>query len=170
MRTALPVRLARRLAPVAGCLSLLAGATAGTVAGAGPAVAAAANCEGGVNGFVDIPDTLSGTVVGDPYYTPEPRNLVLTLQHGNVGGLDRGWAKIEHWVMRGDQVWMDVTRNGGSSWLQCGPFTATESHNTSHTPMTTPAYPTSADPNVRFRACVSRTSVNNYPIHCTPWW
>jgi hypothetical protein len=57
---------------------------------------------------------------------------------------------------------MDWSRDGGRTWLQCGPFTSNNYENT----MTSPAQVTSNDPNWKFRA---GASINGH-ISVTDWW
>ncbi|WP_156213077.1 hypothetical protein [Lentzea aerocolonigenes] len=111
--------------------------------------ATAGDCQRGANGFVDIPDTQSGRAV-DPQQLPA---AVLTLQFANIGGVNRGFAKLTTaagpiYFGGGEQVWMDWSWNGGKDWLQCGPFIAKP-----HTDqLTSAAKNTDPSPNWKFRA------------------
>jgi hypothetical protein len=100
----------------------------GTIMVAAPEVASAtaADCAGGANGFVDIPDNLSGLDVED---VETGAGHWLYLNFGKVNGVTRGWAQLfssssslENWLPREDSVWLDWSQDGGRSWLQCGPF------------------------------------------------
>lgn len=120
----------------------------------------ASDCENGANGFIDISDSLSGTVQRS---VALDFGLTATLQSGTVSGLQRGWAKISGPTIAGDLVWMDWTQNSGSTWLQCGPFSVDGTNLTK----TSAAKTTSSLASFQFRACgraVGGTS------HCTSWW
>ncbi|MGW7400913.1 hypothetical protein ACWGH7_31095 [Streptomyces cyaneofuscatus] len=122
--------------------------------------AAPQDCEGGRNGFIDISDNATGT----PIRTLDMGSGVsITLQYGNISGSQRGWAKISGRAFSGDRVWMDWTTNGGSSWLQCGPFTV----GTTGTSKTSAAKTTSTSSSYKFRAC---GNLNGGPVRCTTWW
>ncbi|MET7698661.1 hypothetical protein [Streptomyces sp. NPDC005485] len=154
-------RLRRGLTATAAALSLGCGLS---IAGpAGFAHAAASDCDGGRNGFTDISDSLTGRVV--PGYPFEIGGSHFSLEYGTVGGVQRGWA---HLAASGisfpqDEVWMDWTRDGGASWIQCGPFTLG-----SKSSKTTAAQHTSNDHNWRFRAC-GKVYPSGYS-YCGPWW
>lgn len=154
----------KRLLAAAAAAALVAGAV--TFAVPAPASAAPQDCERGANGFIDIPDTLTGTVVRfvDLYGQP-PGGVRVELHAGTIGGVRRGWAKITGGSAGpGDQVWMDWTRDGGVSWLQCGPFTLTALGQTK----TSAAQRTDPSPAWRFRAC---GRLNQAPwVDCTSWW
>ncbi|WP_035844596.1 hypothetical protein [Kitasatospora azatica] len=123
---------------------------------AGPAAASAADCAGGANGFHDISDTASGTVQRSAFHQGD----TITVQ--SAGG--SGFAKLEGQTRGGESVWMDWTRDGGHTWLQCGPFGVDHGDNSSKT---SAAKPTSSDPNYRFRACALTL---DQAITCTDWW
>ncbi len=136
--------------------------TGGAVVGSGsPAAATAAECSNGANGFVTVSDNASGTVARhiEPY--PE---FVINLEYGTVGGVQRGFARLRGRTVQGDKVWMDWTRNGGTTWLQCGPFTVSSLF----APKTSAAQRTSTDPNWQFRAC--GRSAGGDRSFCTRWW
>lgn len=122
--------------------------------------ATAAECEGGANGFVDISDSRRGTAV----YT---RNLGagtrVILYYGNVGGVQRGWAMIDGSTIPGDLVWMDWTKDGRASWIQCGPFAVDDYGLTK----TSAAQRTKNDDDWQFRACGRAVGFNSV---CGPWW
>ncbi|MFI9275672.1 hypothetical protein ACIGXM_33945 [Kitasatospora sp. NPDC052896] len=123
---------------------------------AGPATASASDCAGGANGFVDVPDNASGTVERSVTHDADTISLQL------AGG--RGFARIEGSTRSGESVWMDWTRDGGRTWLQCGPFAVDHGDNSSKT---SPSKATSSDPNYRFRACGLTL---DQAITCTDWW
>jgi hypothetical protein len=148
----------RRGATMAAAGLMLAGGMA--VTGAPPASATAAQCEHGANGFVDIPDTLSGTVQRS---VSLGAGVTVTLQSGTVSGHQRGWAKISGSTFPGDLVWMDWTTNGGASWLQCGPFSVGGFNKTK----TSAAKTTSSSSTYQFRACGTGVGLAN---RCTSWW
>jgi hypothetical protein len=150
-------RWSPRSAAVAAALALVATAF---VTPAGSAQALSSDCEGGRNGFVDIPDTLSGTVQRDLFLGLGAKELYL--ETGQVGGVQRGWAMLNGGPLAGtDLVWMDWTRDGGSTWLQCGPFSVGDKPS-----KTSAAQATSSDPRWRFRACADAGT----GIRCTDWW
>ena len=142
-------------------VALAAGALLATPAAAS---ATAAQCERGANGFVDIPDNLWGTVPTTGHYIINfITGAQITLNYGTVSGAQRGWARIGGDTQPGDRVWLDWTTNGGSSWLQCGPFTV----NTPVTPKTSAAKNTSSSSTWKFRAC---GNIAGYDSTCTDWW
>jgi len=153
-------RVRRGLAATTAALSLGFGLSI-----AGPATSAhatAADCEGGRNGFIDISDDLSGSVVRS---VDMGAGRSVTLQHGNVSGAQRGWAKISGTTVNGDLVWMDWTTDNGSSWLQCGPFAVNRGPGTSKT---SAAKTTSSVASYRFRACGYLRNAGQ--TKCTSWW
>ncbi len=130
---------------------------------AAPASAApetAAECEGGANGFVDIPDNLTGEIVRGPIRIGP---IVVELHKGYVQGL-RGWARVRDSTAAGDMVWMDWTTNGGASWTQCGPFFVQHAGQVK----TSAAQRTSSSPSWKFRACGYVTTTT--AVRCTDWW
>ncbi|MFF6776939.1 hypothetical protein ACFY8W_25785 [Streptomyces sp. NPDC012637] len=124
-----------------------------------------------MNGFTDIPNSQTGRGIAGG-------GLVVTgggeigssasygMQAGYVNGQEMGWGYLQFhstgWHTYGD-VWMDVTNDGGNSWIQCGPFT------TLYNRITTAAYPTSSSPSRAFRVCGSLWP-GNAGISCTGWW
>ncbi|MFF3489181.1 hypothetical protein ACFYXC_38965 [Streptomyces sp. NPDC002701] len=158
-----------------GAAALVLGA--GLIAGSsGTAQAAPSDCTGGANGFTDIPDSLSGQgVAGAGAVVIDNPHAVASyaMQAGNVGGTQMAWGVLTtgsngDWgpTARG-LVWMDVTNNGGASWIQCGPFTTFSAG----ARLTTAAYPTSSSASRAFRVCAQVTSLGtNSNIACTPWW
>ncbi|MDR7275729.1 hypothetical protein [Catenuloplanes atrovinosus] len=144
-----------------------AGAAAATVAAAlavagtgAPASATAAECSGGANGFIDIPDTLRGSQV---YAVDLGGGATSRLYVGTVSGAQRTWAMIDGTTYPGDRVWMDWTQNGGATWLQCGPFQITAPGQTK----TTAAKRTSSSTSWRVRAC---GAFSGGPVRCGAWW
>jgi Protein kinase domain/Bacterial Ig-like domain (group 2) len=121
----------------------------------------AAACVNGANGFIDIPDTLSGTVQRSVPLSP---GVTVTLESGTVSGAVRGWAKIGGGTAAGDRVWMDWTTNAGASWLQCGPFAVDRAGQSK----TSAAKETNPSPRYQLRACGQLAG--NQPIRCTSWW
>lgn len=133
-----------------------------------PAVASAADCEGGARGFRDHPDNAEGD-------TDKPRHFELgdvrfTLEKGAYVGQQIAFGKISGQTRPGDNVWMDWRANGWdhdnavSPWLQCGPFTVRSAGQS----LTTPFKRTSTDPQYNFRVCGS-LAVNGV-IRCSDWW
>ncbi|MFI7131760.1 hypothetical protein ACIBQ1_39215 [Nonomuraea sp. NPDC050153] len=134
------------------------------VAGASPAAATPQECERGANGFVDIPDTLRGTQA--PVGPVSIFGRTATLYYGRIGGVTRGWAHLGGDTLWGDSVWMDWTRDGGRTWIQCGPFEVSSGGQTK----TSAAQRTSSDANWRFRACLRWGRHEPAAIKCTDWW
>jgi hypothetical protein len=126
-----------------------------------PAGATPAQCERGANGFIDIPNTLVGTQVGQP--AAEWAGRKITLEYTRRGGGTYGFARISGGTpYPTDSVWMDVSNDGGANWIQCGPFDASRL-----TSVTSAAYPTSSSSQRKFRAC---GKVYVLRVLCTPWW
>lgn len=165
------------IAPIA--VALLA-AGAGLGAPAQPASALASDCAGyprtatAANGFRFVP---AATRANASFVRTTREMPGLVLYSGRIDGVQYGWASYDIARNR-DRVWMDVSRNGGRSWLQCGPFEPGVSErpagadNTS-TQLATPGMRTSKDANVRFRACGQTyyAPADSYsPVHCTGWW
>ncbi|GAA2702614.1 hypothetical protein GCM10010412_100750 [Nonomuraea recticatena] len=90
----------------------------------------------------------------------------VTLERDTVGwgGREYGFAKIKGNTGPYDNIWMDWTRDGGRTWLQCGPFQV-GGYNLSKT---SAAKYTSSDANYQFRACGS--VAYNHVVICTTWW
>jgi hypothetical protein len=122
-----------------------------------------AQCEGGANGFRDIPDTLRASRVYSINLGPDTRYPRATLYHGIVGGVQRGWAMIEGSTHTGDLVWMDWTKDGGRTWIQCGPFPVDDNGWTK----TSAAQRTNSSTNWRFRACGRAHGLYS---QCGAWW
>ncbi|MFK0243925.1 hypothetical protein ACIQUM_04440 [Amycolatopsis azurea] len=141
---------------------LTASFAAAAPASADPITAeSAADCERGANGFVDIPDNLNGEVVRGPIVIGP---IIVELHKGYVQGL-RGWAKVRGSTAAGDLVWMDWTRNGGATWIQCGPFVVSHTFQTK----TSAAQRTNPSPSWQFRACGMVGGTGS--VRCTePWW
>ena len=74
-----------------------------------PVTASPADCEGGANGFRDIPDDLVGQLVGAEWEIDLGNDVYVSLRSGTVAGTQRGWALIEGATIPGDKVWMDWT-------------------------------------------------------------
>jgi hypothetical protein len=124
--------------------------------------ALASQCEAGRNGFIDIPDTLIGTL--HPVSPVSPASgVVVSLEVGTVAGAQRGWARIGGSTHVGDLVWMDWTQDGRKTWLQCGPFAVDSAGH----PKTSAAKQTTPSPLWQFRACGRR--IPNDSV-CTSWW
>ncbi|MFL6123189.1 hypothetical protein [Actinophytocola sp.] len=134
-------------------------------ASANIASATAAECSGGQHGFVDISDSLTGAVVREIDFKG---GYTLTLETGQVHGVSRGWAHLTG-PIRLHTVWMDWTTNGGTSWLQCGPFSSAGAPVSS---LTSAAKETNPAPNWRFRACMlmKNSADDDGAVYCTSWW
>lgn len=137
-------------------------ASAVGVAGAStPAQAAPEHCQGGANEFVDIPDSMTGTLRRSLYLG---QGVNVELHSAVIAGVTRGFARIAGETRSRDRVWMDWQYpNSGDGWLQCGPFQVTRSDQT----LTTAAQKTYPHPRWRFRAC---GNLNGQPHACTAWW
>lgn len=122
--------------------------------------ALASDCENGANGFIDISDSLSGTVQRSVALA---FGLTATLQSGTVAGLQRGWAKISGPTIAGDRIWMDWTQDSGQHWLRCGPFSVDGANLTK----TSAAKKTENIDSYQFRACGQPVGEKS---HCTTWW
>jgi hypothetical protein len=135
---------------------------AGLVAttGAAPAQATIAQCTPPTNGFVN---PINGNNAHVVYYF-NALSTTTSLQWKYVSGRQVGFAYLGGLTLPGDRVWMDWTRDGGRTWIQCGPFSVTNVREGRRTY----AKPTSSDPNYMFRAC-SRL-VSEEISRCTPWW
>jgi hypothetical protein len=85
---------------------------------------------------------------------------------GTVNGAQQGFGRISTNGASGIAFgfWMDVTNDGGSTWIQCGPFGASGVQT-----KTTAAYPTNTNPNRKFRVCGSVSGAGSN-IQCLSWW
>ena len=142
---------------------------AGLVLGGGSAGATTADCTGGANGFVDIPDSFNGTAVegeGLSNSTNPPSTASVLQEYATINGVQRGFGRIQAGGQPGIGfgLWMDVTNDGGRTWIQCGPFGASGVDT-----KTTPAYPTNNDPNRKFRTCGSVSGPGGN-TECLDWW
>jgi len=164
------MRTARTIvATIAAALLVSAGMVAASPAH--PALATAAQCSGGANGFVDISDSLTGTnasVSGNPMTHLDGLNVNAALQFGTVAGAQRGWAHIWGSTINGDQVWMDWSEDGGSTvHVRCGPWVV----GSTGMSKTSAAKATSSSNLRRFRACARLMFAAGLgPTHCTGWW
>ncbi|WP_427922181.1 hypothetical protein [Streptomyces sp. cg40] len=152
----------RKIRPILATLALLGATTAACLTtGAAPAMATAAQCSGGANGFVDIPDSYSG---GTSHGSVTLRSgATVTLMSDYFSGVQRGYARLSGSNIAGARVWMDWTQNGGSSWLQCGPFGPSGGGS-----LTSASKATSSSASYEFRACGDIPGVA--PYKCTGWW
>jgi hypothetical protein len=123
----------------------------------------ASDCENGANGFIDIPDNLSGIV----QRRVMPNDTVsLTLESKTIAGLQRGFAKISGATQTGDQVSMDWTIHGQQPnppvLVRCGPFIVSSNGMSK----TSAAKVTNSSPTYQFRACAQREGSSI----CSGWW
>ncbi|MGW0467790.1 hypothetical protein ACWDX6_21390 [Streptomyces sp. NPDC003027] len=157
---AIPLRVT--FTTVLSCLALASGALVLTTAP--PAAASPADCQ---NWRAADAATDKWTVTSTPlttgYTLPYNRRQV-DLRAGNINGVQHGWTRIVGYTKAGDKYWMDVSRDGGRSWIQCGPFTLTRDGESPWTP----AHAASPDPNLRFRAC--GRAADEGQSACGPWW
>ncbi|MEZ0091969.1 hypothetical protein [Streptacidiphilus sp. EB129] len=151
------MRMRQKFVGAAAALLLSLGSAAFGMVAAPAAHAAASDCENGANGFVDISDNASGTVERSVTHDAD------TISLQSAGG--RGFAKIEgNTINNVESVWMDWTQNGGSTWLQCGPFVVNHGNGTSKT---SAAQLESSSSQWQFRACGYTADA---VITCTAWW
>ena len=145
-----------------GCVGAPPDGQAGDDESTGEAASAlASDCEAGANGFVDISDSLSGTVRRS---VEADRSLAITLQTATIAGAQRGFAKISGPTQRGDLVWMNWSLDGGHTvHVQCGPFAvdATNHSKTSASKITNPS------PQYVFQAC---GAPHGGRTACTGWF
>lgn len=127
----------------------------------GPAMANAsqADCVNGANGFIDISDNATGLFATGA--GPGANGEIVDIEHSLIRGTERGWAHLTG-AVPGDQVWMDWTRDNGRTWIQCGPFFATQNGQS----LTSAAQATSSDPNWRFRAGMNVGG----QVMVSSWW
>jgi hypothetical protein len=130
------------------------------------AMADAGYCSGGNNGFYDISDSAEGTIVRElDAGAGDVVTLETTLIRNWLGSLiSVGYAKLSGATVNGEEVWMDVSTDGGFTWNQCGPFQVDHGRGTSKT---SAAKPLVADPQTKFRAC---SHAFGAPITCTGWY
>lgn len=119
-----------------------------------------AQCTNGANGFVNVAyNYAAGTTAQSRTVTT---GVTVQLRFGPINGVQRGWARISGSTRPGDLVWMDWTTSGGSTWIQCGPFSVSTAGN----PNTSAAQRTNSSTSWLFRACGKRP---NGPSVCTSW-
>jgi hypothetical protein len=173
--SALSVSSRRRAGTFIAATALALIAAGVSLAASAPSASALArDCVNSANGFVFVPNAtrLSARAVAQT-----PGIAGLYLYSGAINGVQHGWAQYEVAQVR-DRVWMDWTRNGGRTWLQCGPFErgveASPPGSSQYTrQLATPAKRTSNDPNSMFRACGQKlyTGLDRYgPVYCSRWW
>lgn len=151
------MKMPQKFAGATAALLLTLGSAVVGVALAPAAHAAASDCTGGANGFVDISDSTSGTVRES--VTRDGDTITLETISG------RGFAKLAGNTVNGvESVWMDWTQDGGSTWLQCGPFAVSHGNGSSKTSASKAESSSSA---WKFRACAYTADT---AITCTNWW
>lgn len=91
------------------------------------------------------------------------QNTYVELRVGYINGRQAGWARIVGNSKKGDGVWMDVSKDGGKTWTQCGPFLVTKDGGKPYSM----AYYTSSSSSLMFRAC--GRAFPAYSV-CGPWW
>lgn len=154
----LPVMLFTVSAVLGGCLDMPSDTDDKT---SEAAQSSSGDCEGGANGFIDISDSLSGTVQRS---VDMGFGVTVTLQSGTVAGAQRGWAKISGSTLAGDLVWMDWTQNSWLNWVQCGPFAVGSDGHTK----TSAAQRTNSSNAWQFRACGNLAGIG--VSKCTSPW
>lgn len=85
-----------------------------------------------------------------------------TLMYGNINGIQHAWSQYDGNTRTGEHGWMDVSWDGGRTWLQCGPFRVEYDGQT----VRSKAFRTSNDPKVKVRSCDDADG----SIACTSWW
>jgi hypothetical protein len=149
----------RRLLLLATAVVLL-GASLVLSSGTAPAQATAAQCTPPTNGFVNPISGANAHVVRYFNYA----GTTTSLQWKYVNGVQVGFAYIGGSTAPGDLVWMDWSRDGGRTWIQCGPFSVIDWG----AGRRTYAQRTSSDSRWVFRAC-SRL-YGDTVSQCTTWW
>lgn len=43
----------------------------------------------------------------------------LELRQGTIGGVQYAWARLSN-AQSGDSIWLEISGDGGTSWIQCG--------------------------------------------------
>jgi hypothetical protein len=125
-----------------------------------PAQATPAQCTPPTNGFIRVTNGDNAHVVR--YFTVG--GTATSLQWKYVNGRQYVYAYLGgSTVLSGDLVWMDWSRDGGLTWIQCGPFPITQNG----VGRRTYAQRTSTDPRWVMRAC-SRIYLD--VSRCTTWW
>lgn len=113
----------------------------------------------------------------DPYWRGDPssyihprtltsvqlkgRSIELRTGYTERGGVWMAWAKMSK-ARALDRIWLDISRDGGQTWEQCGPFHARKRQYT-------PGEELDA---VAVRACgdVRDTPFHDTTHRCTSWW
>jgi hypothetical protein len=93
----------------------------------------------------------------------------ISLMAGNWPGSSDiyGWGEISGPTAGSDRVWMDVSKDAGSSWSQCGPFSV----DVAGTIGFSRAEPADLNNNrLKFRACGDILVSGKRKLECTSWW
>ena len=143
----------KRINALAGA-ALLAASALVTVSA--PAQATAADC-------ASQPWPSPVTNVSTVYTVDTGFGTAVDLRKGTLNTKQAGWARIRGTTISGDLVWMDVTKDSGAHWVQCGPFSVDSSGGIPYTR----AYYTSSSASYQFRACGRAVGGNSI---CGPWW
>jgi len=126
----------------------------------------ATDCRNGAHGFARTPlATPDGKTVRSAAL-PIDRPVTVEVRSGTFGGAERGWARISGATSRTDILWLDWTRDGGRTWIRCGPFDIGRDD----VAWQTPAQRVAADPMWRFRACGAAVARDGHLNACTSWW
>lgn len=143
-------------------LSALILAASALVASAPAASATPAQCTPPANGFVSH-GNVTGHVVR--YFTTY--ETATSLQWGRLSnGRQIVFAYLGGDVLKNDQVWMDWSRDGGRTWIQCGPFPMQADGRGRRTHA---QYTKANDDRWVMRAC-SRLDGATYSYCTSPWW
>lgn len=168
--TSLAARRQRGRAATA-AVTLAATTLAGSIGLAGPAQAAPgpgapvrpADCQPGRHGFVATPRHVPDAITKERVHLVARE--VLELRQGRLNGRRVIWARVLGTLHPNDRFWLDWSRDGGRTFLRCGPFLV----GNRRVAAWTPAHP--ANPGARwvFRAGAQRAPSTRAPAY-TGWW
>jgi len=122
--------------------------------------ASEADCVNGANGFIDIPDSLRGTVERT---LDMGGGVTATLESTVRNGAQIGFTRISGNTGHGDAFSFKWTRDNWAHFIECGPFQI----DTAGQVKTTAAMFTSSSSSWQFKACGAR---EDFAWACTrPW-
>lgn len=120
-RRAATAAIALVAATLAGSIGSAGPAQAAQAAPTGTAPAAPAECRPGRNGFVATPRYVPMVSTRERIRLPSGR-VTLELRQGRLDGRLVYWARVLGALRPADQFWLDWSRDGGRTFLRCGPF------------------------------------------------